>query len=106
MRITEKSDYVDAVSMGTDISGSAILLDAIFGYVYQCVWTGTPLGTLKNQGSNDGVTWFDLDTQAAGGAAGSKLFEKVDCMFKYTRLIYTRTGSTGSLTVKFYAKGQ
>ena len=105
MKFTDKNDYLSAESMAGDIAGDAILLDQIYGYSWQCVWTGTPQGNIIHQVSNDGTTWFDLDTQAAGGAAGTKLFEKNGAFYKYTRIFFDFTASTGALTVKFFGKG-
>ena len=76
------------------------------------VWTGTPAGTFRLQGSNDAIpagtdpnslaysdlTWIDIDTQAAGGAAGSKYFDIVSS-FKWLAVQYDFTSSTGTITV-------
>lgn len=105
MRFTDKNDYLSSQSMGVSIVGASVLIDQIFGYAWQCVWTGTPAGNIIHQASNDGTTWFDIDTQAAGGAAGTKLFEKNGAFYKYTRIIFNQTGSSGALTVKFFGKG-
>jgi hypothetical protein len=70
------------------------------------IWTGTPTGTVKLQGSVDNINWFDLGTfsQALAGAAGSKLWEVVDVTVAYVRLSYASTSGTGSLTPKVNGK--
>lgn len=104
MRFTEETLF-SSESMTGALTSKAIDLQTMFGYSIQNVWTGTPAGNIVVQKSNDKTTWFTVDTQAAGGAAGSAMVEKTDVTYRYVRVIWTPSASTGSLTTKFLAKG-
>ena len=72
-------------------------------------WTGTPTGTFSLEHTFDGTTWrvvpgasaeFTANGQAQpAGAAGSAVWTWVNLPGQQVRLVYTRTGGTGTLTV-------
>lgn len=107
-----------------DLSGSdqtaAISLKFRRGYSISLSWTGTaPTGDFKLQASNDafrgesadlensGATWIDItgSTQAAGGAAGTHVWNVSDAYYQAVRVVYDRTSGTGSCSVDFFGKG-
>lgn len=70
----------------------------------QEVYTGTaPTGTILVEGSNDGVNFSTLDSNAIT-AGGSKLVRVSPVEFVYLRVSYTRTSGTGTLTVYISSK--
>lgn len=85
----------------------------------QAVWTGSPVGTLFIQTSNDvGTTnpdgsvgninnWttYTGSTQAAGGSAGDFAWHIWATGFKWVRLAYTFTSGTGTLNARVNQKG-
>lgn len=85
-------------------------IEHLRGVSIQAVWTGTPAGNFQVQGSNDlgqydgetvtGLTnWSNIGaTVAAGGAAGSNMFNLDGAHYRWVRLSYTNTSSTGSIT--------
>jgi hypothetical protein len=102
------------------ITSDTINLENILYLAVQAIWTGTPTGTIKLQGSCDtgktiagnldGVSvtnWTDITsaTLAPSGAAGSGFIEIKETGIKWARLVYTRSGGSGSLTARFNAKG-
>ena len=91
--------------MASTITGTGVSIDTINSYSVQCGWTSTPVGTIQLQGSNDDTTYLDITTQAAGGAAGNVLFGVPTPGYKYVRILYTRTSSSGTLTCLFFGKG-
>ncbi len=118
-----KSNVISLVSAGamtgaTTINSSAIPLEQIYGYAIQAVWTGTPNGTIKLQASCDvpaqtpttaGVptNWTDIaDTSTSiAGTSGNQLWNVNGCFYRYVRLTYTNTSSTGSLSALMSVKG-
>lgn len=89
---------LDSVAMTADRQSEVIDIGEAIGFSVHAIWTGTPQGTIKVQGSNDGSNFVDVDTQAAGGAAGQKLFNLANQMYKHVRVYYTFASSTGNLT--------
>ena len=110
----------DLVLSSTDLSTASISSDWVWvgsavNFSVALTWTGTPAGTFKLQASNDagnanspvesarggGVTnAVDVTnkTAAGGGAAGGALIEVQDCGFNWVRVVWTKSGSTGTLT--------
>jgi hypothetical protein len=110
------------VSLGASFNLDPVWLGHIVNYSIQLVFTGTPEGTWSLQASNDmgvedrnnggwngnGVTnWTTIDDSQAGiSEAGSAMWTVENCGYRWVRVVYTRTASTGSLTVaKFNCKG-
>lgn len=105
MRVTDKPDLILNGDMSGDVASETIDIQHLIGYAIQSVWTGSPTGNIVVQKSNDGVTWFTEDTQAAGGGAGNDLFEQADVFYKYVRVFYNSTSGTGTLNTYLFAKG-
>ncbi len=118
-----KFDPVQIVTNG-DMSGTLTINSAITDlnqqYVYsiQAVYSGTPVGSLKLQASNDIVTlgagggqpaitnWTDISGSTVGiSAAGNYLWNVSNFGYRWTRLVYTQTSGTGTLNVVLNAKG-
>lgn len=106
MRIERKDDYFSAKSLAaTFTNGSIMELSNMYGYSFDMAWTGTPAGDLIVQGSNTQTTWHEIAKETLAGAAGSKLFNVDGAHYRYVRVSYTRTGGTGSVEGRYYAKG-
>lgn len=101
------------VSIGLD-------MDQIFVGSVQAHWTGTPVGDFTIEISNDIVavsqgadpaanvvnwTTYTGSSQAAGGAAGSFMWNISNIGVRWLRLKYTKSGSTGSVTAVACMKG-
>lgn len=102
------------------VTSDVIDLENVIYLAIQAVWTGTPTGTIKLEASCDlgrgnpgnldgtGVTnWTDVPsaTLSPAGSASSGFIELKESGFKWARLVYTRSGGSGSLTARFNAKG-
>lgn len=69
--------------------------------------TGTHVGTLKIQVSNDGSNWVDvsgLSVAVASGTANNDMLVLQTDGSKYARAAYTATSGTGTLTVIAHKK--
>lgn len=98
----------DAVAMTADRTSDAISVNQLVCGAIQCVWTGTPAGNIIVQASCDPVSptnWIAIDTEAAGGAAGSNLVQLADIGYEWVRVFYDFSSSTGALTVRASFKG-
>lgn len=79
----------------------------------QAVYTGSPVGTLKVQVSNDNVPhqnqvthWTDYTgSSVAISAAGNTLYNMSFVGYRWARLVYTKTSGTGSITATMSGKG-
>ena len=99
--------------MGADFSSQPIFLYQIYGFSLQAIFTRTPNGSFKLQGSNQDVKfgssvteWTDLSgSTVAVTAAGDALFNFNGAFFRWVRLVYTRSSGTGSCSVTFTSKG-
>lgn len=100
-------------SMTASFQSSPILLDQIYGFSFQAVFTGTPDGIFKLQSSNDDVqlgqtvtNWTDIaDSSQAISAAGDITWNFEGCFFKWVRVVYTASSSTGTCNIVYASKG-
>lgn len=91
-----------------------------YGVSIQAIITGSPIGILRLQGSNDYgsrnssipdqgqgvVNWSDIansDTPVAGAGSASWNFQ--GSFYKWIRLIYVATSGTGNITARANSKG-
>lgn len=97
-------------------------LDQVYGIAIQAVFSGSPVGTVKLQGScdhggsgmpgqppNDAavVNWNDIkDSSTAVTGAGIVDWNYNGVFYNWIRLVYTATSGTGSLTVTVKTKGE
>jgi hypothetical protein len=108
--------------MNTNISSPAIPIVNSFGYFVQAVYTGTPTGSLKLQGSGDPynyaspvqppvpTNWNDIDDSdfAIDSAGICSWNVAAVAQYNYVRLVFTDASggaSTAILNVTFNAKG-
>jgi len=98
----------------TTVVSAPMSLEHTNGYSIQVVWTGTPAGNFTLEASNDLGTddgagnitctnWTTVasSTQAAGGAASSKLYNET-CFYRWVRLKYVNASSTGTFNARGY----
>lgn len=87
---------------------NAILLDQIYGLSISLVWTGSPVGTLTLEASNDIVTAGNTQPTNWDTITGSTLaitgadhvtYNINGSFYKYIRVKYTKTSGTGTITV-------
>lgn len=99
-------------SIGIDLN--QLDLDSI-----QAVWTGSPVGTLKIQVSNDIVAvapganpaanvthWSDYTgSSTAVSGAGDITYNMTFVGYRWVQLVYTKTSGSGTLNATFSGKG-
>lgn len=110
---------INAVSMGSNITSSAIEVKNQDNVGLQLVWTGAPVGVFSVQISLNhkedlegnivvAGTWATLPLSpsiAAAGSADNAYIDINQTSAQYIRLVYTRTSGTGTLDAYIDAKG-
>lgn len=121
---TAVNAYVAAASFNSGVFYVGQLRS--FDVQVTCPSTGSPVGTITLQGSNDfgrlhdmrgddGVShWFDLKFDDESGApvtaqtlngASTLVFEELNCTYRWLRMVYTRTSGTCTMTAIVQGKG-
>jgi hypothetical protein len=95
--------------MNQNINSNPVVLNSVYGYSVQAVYTGTPTGTLKLQCSSDPVAnangimtppvnWNDIaDSSYSVSSAGIYTWNVNGAFYNFMRLVYT-DGSSGAST--------
>lgn len=96
------------------MNGPAIPSQNLFACSAQITATGSAVGTLKLQASDDNMdgkpssvpsNWSDIPSASvAVSGAGAFIIPKTDLCYQYVRVVYTNTG-TGTIQVVFKALG-
>lgn len=94
-------------TMTADITTGSIDCLNLNTWSMQFVWTGTPVGTVSVQASDDGSTWTEVasSSQATSGAAGNHRVNASGFGGRYIRGKFAFTSGTGTLAVSVTAKG-
>jgi hypothetical protein len=110
-------EFVSVVLSQADasITQNGIITDAGFVVAIsgQAVLTGSPVGNLKFQASDDFLqrnqvptNWSDIPgTTVAVSAAGSFLLPKIDVCYNRIRLVYVPTSGTGTVSANIKTLG-
>ena len=109
MTISKQVILFSGESMGASFNSSAIDILHYKCYSASLIYTGSPVGTIKIQISNDTDSpqnWSDVDNSSlAISAAGSVTYEITDACSTFLRFVYTRTSGSGSMSGNLTAKG-
>lgn len=121
MRIQNEDLTLDGTDMQSNIVSDPVWLAHIVNYSVQVVYTGTPNGTLKLQGSNDlgakdglqstvSITnWSDISGASESvTAAGDVIFNIENAGYRWFRLVWTESSSGSPSTItsaRFNVKG-
>ena len=93
-------------SMTGNLTSTIPDLSLTDGYAIQAWWSGTPVGTLQLEVSNDGNTWTVMgESVTAVSGVGTALWLEDYAMYDKVRVVYTATSSTGTLNVQINGKG-
>ncbi len=104
-------DALSAAVMGVaTITSDPIDISSSFGYAVQCIWTGTPTGTLTLEAScqENAPTAFETisgTSVSLVGAAGAQLYNVSDCQYKWARIKYVGASGAGLITAHVNKKG-
>ncbi len=114
MRIANDTLIAATTSLAANWTSEAVYLGHIYSFSIQLVFSGTPTGTFKLQGSNDagqpdnvspalrqtGVTnWTDIIGSAqAVTANGDHTWNASNIGFAWVRVVWTSGAAQGSLT--------
>lgn len=114
MRILGESILLTNGDMSADIQSPYQLVSQFQDAAIQASWTGSPIGSLKLQISNDdphfvtpfNIVWSDYtgSTTAVSGP-GNFLWNLVFVGYNLIRVVYTFSSGTGSLNITAAGKG-
>jgi hypothetical protein len=112
MRFAQDKIIVDG-DMSADVVSEPILLDQIIGYALQCVYTGSPDGSLRIEVSCDTtdfpsriVNWDTLGSSTVLITTAGITTYNVDMQYyKWMRVYYDFSAGSGVLNVVYNAKG-
>lgn len=91
--------------MSADITSEAINLVKKEGVAVQAIFTGSPTGTLKIEGSIDGINYTAItETSLSITEAGDVLYNLRDVNYLWARLRWVFTSGTGVLNAFFATK--
>lgn len=97
---------ISSASMTGNITSSVVDVTQDFFAGIQAVYTGSPVGAIELQCSNDQTTWTSITGSSNAVSGASNTYWNIkDISFPYLRVVYTFTSGTGSLTVKALVKG-
>ncbi len=97
---------LSAVNAATDgaQASSPILTEFTFAFSIMTISTGSPVGVVKIQVSNDDTIhtpshWVDLaSSTTAVSSATTYLMPKTEICYNWLRVVYTKTSGTGAVT--------
>jgi hypothetical protein len=90
--------------MSVSLTSVTIDIAELPGYAVHAIWTGSPVGTINVNASNDSVNFVSVASQAAGGSNGQFLLNTEVAHYRWLQVTYTATSGTGSLTTYVSAK--
>ena len=112
MQIVVDSDDSVSGDMTVDLRSNVYDIRTYQGYSIQAEYSGSPVGALKIQVSNDDPLdsptqdWVDLaDSEIAISSAGTYVFNVEIAYYGWIRLVWTATSGSGTLTAKIVMKG-
>ena len=88
---------IDVGDMSGNLFSTIVDLGEIVHYSVQEIYSGSPVGSILIQASNDGASFSTIDTNAIS-TSGSKMFNS-EAGFRYLKVSYTFGSGTGSLSV-------
>jgi len=114
------TQILSSVTMTGSVSSWGFDLQQAWAYSFQAVWSGSPLGTIKLQASNENVivgptgtnpaqyvnNWTDLNSNISSttGVSGSILWNIQEPGYRWVRLAYSHGSGNGFLSVFYMDK--
>lgn len=102
MRVETGDLVVSSTDLSSSMTSNGIFVERCTEYSIQLVFTGTPVGEFKLQGSLDAGTpsnWTDITgSEESITEAGDILWNAQGVGYRWVRLVYTSTSGTGTLT--------
>lgn len=103
MRVETGDLKLSSTSLASSLTSDGIFVERCTEYSIQVVFTGTPVGEFKLQGSLDAGTpsnWTDITGSAESVTeAGDILWNAQGVGYRWVRLVYTSTSGSGTLTI-------
>lgn len=108
MTTIKQLNLLESQAMTASFNSSEVDVSQFVGFSIQCVYTGSPNGSLKIQVSNDQedpTNWDDLDNSTVTiTTSGSETYIVGEVFYNFIRLVYTFSSGSGTFNAKFVAK--
>ena len=105
----KQEKILDLESMSASFESEPIDILYFRGYSISLVFTGSPVGSVKLQISNDSddaENWIDLDDSTVSiTEAGSIVYEVTESFSSFVKVVYTASSGSGSMNGNITAKG-
>jgi hypothetical protein len=89
---------VNSGNMAASITSDIYTIAGRKVYAIHAIYTGSPVGTLTLEASNDGSTWATVTgSSTAVSGASNTFFNVADAGYEMVRLKYTLASGTGTL---------
>lgn len=100
---------LDLESMAASFESEPLDILYFRGYSISLTFTGSPVGTVKIQLSNDTEdpeNWVDLtDSSVSITEAGNIVYEVTESFSSFVKVVYTRSSGSGFMSGNITAKG-
>lgn len=101
---------IQAGNMSGNLTTAVIPIQFEDNMAIQCIWSGTPTGTIAIQGSVDNVNFVTVPPSPAisqpAGSAGVLLANYAQLAFSYLKVTYTAGSGSGTLDVWLSGKSE
>lgn len=108
MTTIKQLKLVEDQAMTASFNSSEVDVSQFVGFSIQCVYSGSPNGSMKLQISNDQedpTNWDDLaNSTVTITTSGSETYIVGDVFYNFIRLVYTFSSGSGTFNAKFVAK--
>jgi len=106
-RVVRNPKYLDAEDGSGNVDGGSVDIQGVDRVSFQTDWTGTLVGVLTIEVSNDNTSWAATaaaSSEEPAGSPGSALIE-VETAAAYCRLHYEAGSGAGNLSAHLFGKG-
>ena len=104
--LSQTINLLTNADMSGTITSPSQALNISFGYSIQAIYSGSPSGIIKLRVCNDNYNFVDLaDSSITISSSGSWVWNVPEAMYLYTRVVYTPTTGSGSLSLILTYKG-
>lgn len=104
IELNKNKAVLSSSDMSSNQTSEVVELNDAHGYCVHSIFSGSPVGSLIVEASNDGTNFVAEDTHVVA-AAGQRLYNKDGAYYKYIRVRYSFTSGSGSLTSYVSTKG-
>ena len=96
-------------SMAADFETEAIKIELTYGFSFQAIYTGVPVGNFILQASNDlsnPTNWIDIpDSDQPIVGSGMIMWNYNGAFYRWVKVFYDATSGSGTCSIAYSSKG-